>query len=66
MGLIAEQVTELCQADVPMVDRAASVVPDHDCLGRIVRIDGELAQWIEVDRVLPELVRQQIFDQIQG
>ena len=65
LGLIAEQVTELCQADVPMADRAGSEVPEHDCLGRIVRINGELAQWIEVDRVLPESVRQQIFDQIQ-
>ena len=65
LGLIAEQVTELCQADLPMADRAASAVPEHDCLGRIVRINGELVQWIDVDRVLPESVRQQIFDQIQ-
>ncbi len=64
LGLIAEQVTELCQAELPADDRPAAAVPEQDCLGRIVRIDGELAQWIEVDRVLPEAVRRQIFDQI--
>ncbi len=63
LGLIAEQVTELCQAEAQMAESPASVMPEHDCLGRIVRIDGELAQWIEVDRVLPESVRHQIFDQ---
>jgi chemotaxis-related protein WspB len=63
LGLVAEQVTELCQADVQMADPPAAEIPEHDCLGRIVRIDGELAQWIEVDRVLPESVRVQIFDQ---
>jgi chemotaxis-related protein WspB len=63
LGLIAEQVTELCQAAVQRDGAAASVTPDHDCLGRIVRIDGELVQWIDVDRVLPESVRQRIYDQ---
>jgi chemotaxis-related protein WspB len=65
LGLIAEQVTELYRADAPMTDRTASEDSEHDYLGRIVRINGELAQCIDVDRVLPESVRRQIFDQIQ-
>jgi chemotaxis-related protein WspB len=64
LGLIAEQVTELCHADVPMAERSKSVIQDHDFLGPIVRVDGALVQRIEVDRVLPESVRHQIFDQI--
>jgi chemotaxis-related protein WspB len=62
LGLIAEQVTELCQADLQMAEPPSSEIPEHDCLGRIVRIDGELAQLIEVDRVLPESARLRIFD----
>ena len=42
LGLIAEQVTELCQADVPMVDRSGSEVPEHDCLGRMCEL---MANW---------------------
>ena len=62
LGLIAEQVMELCRADVP-ASVSTPVAPQQDCLGPIVRVDGTVAQWIEVDRVLPEAVRRQIFDQ---
>ena len=69
LGLIAEQVTELCRADVPVTSGSvagspAPGAPQQDCLGPIVRVDGVLAQWIEVDRILPESVRLQIFDEI--
>lgn len=46
------------------VSARTAVATEQDCLGSIVRVDGELAQWIEVDRVLPETVRRQLFDQI--
>ena len=64
LGLIAEQVTELCQADAPMGERPKSVIKEDDFLGPIVRVDGTLVQRIDVDRVLPESVRHQIFDHI--
>lgn len=46
------------------VSTRSAVATEQDCLGSIIRVDGELAQWIEVDRVLPEAVRRQLFDQI--
>lgn len=79
LGLIAEQVTKLCRTDEPVTGGrtlliSKNVVPEHsvpanevrehDCLGRIVRVDGALAQWIEVDRLLSESMRNRIFDQI--
>jgi chemotaxis-related protein WspB len=64
LGLIAEEVTELCQADVPATTELPTAGSEHDCLGRMVRVGDTLAQWLEVDRVLPELVRCQILDHL--
>jgi chemotaxis-related protein WspB len=64
LGLIAEEVTELCQADVPAATEMPTAGSEYDCLGRMVRVSDTLAQWIEVDRVLPESVRCQILDHL--
>jgi chemotaxis-related protein WspB len=64
LGLIAEQVTELCQVDVPTDTRATHRDSAHDCVGRMIRVGDDLAQSLEIDRVLPELVRRQILDHV--
>lgn len=64
LGIIAEQVTELCRADSSTDNSSLPEAAQHDCLGRIVHVDGALAQWIDVDQILPESVRIRMFDQI--
>ena len=64
IGLIAEQVTELCQTDLPAATHSKPTDSEHECLGRMLRVGDALAQWIEVDQVLPASARLQIFEQI--
>lgn len=64
LGIIAEQVTQLCRADSSAATSSSPEASEHDCLGCITRVDGALAQWIDVDQILPESVRIRMFDQI--
>jgi chemotaxis-related protein WspB len=66
MGLIAEHVTRLSHAEAALPEDKIETVPEDDCLGRIVRIDGSPVQRIEVDRILSEPLRRQIFEQFLG
>lgn len=64
LGIIAEQVTELCRAESLTDNNSLQEATQHDCLGRIVHVDGALAQWIDVDQILPEPVRIRMFEKI--
>ncbi len=63
LGLIAENVTDLCTAE----DAAAMPDPgaaDQRELGGVARLRGELLQWIEIDRILTEAQRARVYQGI--
>ena len=65
LGLVAEKVTDL--RELPDSTNPRTLVGEYrlDCLGQILRIGGELIQWIDIDHVLPSHVRSVLYDVVR-
>lgn len=61
LGLLAEQVTETTRLDEDRFQSTELHVPDTPWLGRAARHDSSLVQRIDVDQLLPDSLRQQLF-----
>ena len=60
IGLIAEKVTDVMQCDADeMVDNGIHK-ENSDFLGKIYRHQNEMIQLIDIDKVLPESISQQL------
>jgi chemotaxis signal transduction protein len=62
LGFVAEQVTDLSAGPETLPSGSGTSPGGMDCLGPILRIDGELIQWIELDRILPESTRNLLYE----
>lgn len=63
LGLIAENVTDLCPMDEGADVAAAGSALEGE-LGGVARLRGELMQWIEIDRILTEAQRERVYQGI--
>lgn len=61
LGLQAEHVTETLRMDPSSFEAAGVGVPEAPYLGGLARRDAALIQRIDVDRLLPDDVRQLLF-----
>jgi chemotaxis signal transduction protein len=62
LGFVAEKVTDLGEGPDAVPIESASSSGGLDCIGPILRIEGELIQWIELDRILPDHTRLLLYD----
>jgi chemotaxis-related protein WspB len=61
LGLLAEQVTETVKLKDSDFQPAGIDVPEAPFLGALTRIDGEMVQYLAIERLLPEDLREQLF-----
>jgi chemotaxis-related protein WspB len=61
LGLVAEQVSDVSRIQAEQVISSPIQLPRTPYLGAIVQIDHQMAQLIEVDKVLDDSLRQSFF-----
>lgn len=66
LGLIAEQVTELRTAPDDVLAGRAAAPQEAAYLGPVLVLDGELVQVLHVDEILPESLRETLYEGMLG
>lgn len=62
LGLIAERVTELQVAPDDLLARRAAPPREAPYLGPVLTLEGELVQILIVDEILPESLRETLYE----
>lgn len=66
LGLIAERATDILRrAEADFSDLGLSV-DETPYLGPVTRVNGKMVQWVKVDRLLSDKVRNQLFRPAAG
>ncbi len=61
LGLLAEEVTETMRREAGEFADAGLAALSAPSLGPATVLEGELVQWVEIDRLLPAPVRDRLF-----
>lgn len=65
LGLMAEMATETLQLDPAAFNASGVDVPEAPYLGPVTRDSRGLIQWIEVKKMMPDRLRDQLFRQTE-